>query len=85
MENLHIRCKSCNREMEGHPTRTIACGCSNMATIRGDKISAVDLSKVVMLNSIQIKERSGVLTTEDLAFQEARRQRKVRRLDFEVR
>jgi hypothetical protein len=85
MENLRIRCKSCNREIEGHPTRTIACGCSNMATIRGDKISAVDLSKVVMLNSIQIKERSGVLTTEDLAFQEARRQRKVRRLDFEVR
>jgi hypothetical protein len=85
MENLRIRCKSCNREIEGHPTRTIACGCSNMATIRGNKISAVDLSKVVMLNSIQIKERSGVLTTEDLAFQEARRQRKVRRLDFEVR
>jgi hypothetical protein len=85
MENLRIRCKSCNREIEGHPTRTIACGCSNMATIRGDKISAVDLSKVVMLNSIHTKERSGVLTNEDLAFQESRRQRKVRRLDFEVR
>ena len=85
MENLRIRCKSCNREIEGHHSRTVSCGCSNMATIRGDKISAVDLSKVVMLNSIQIKERSGVLTHEDLAFQEARRQRKVRRLDFEVR
>jgi hypothetical protein len=56
-----------------------------MATIRGDKISAVDLSKVVMLNSIQTKTKSGVLTNEDLAFQESRRQRKVRRLDFEVR
>jgi hypothetical protein len=85
MENLRIRCKLCNREIEGHPTRTIACGCSNMATIRGDKISALDLSKVVMLNSIHIKEKSGVLTNEDLAFQEARRKRKVRRLDFEVR
>jgi hypothetical protein len=85
MENLRIRCKSCNREIEGHPTRTIACGCSNMATIRGDKISAVDLSKVIMLNSIHTKERSGVLTEEDLAYQESRRQRKVRRLDFEVR
>ena len=71
--------------MEGHPTRTIACGCSNMATIRGDKISAVDLSKVVMLNSIHIKEKSSVLTNEDLAFQESRRQRKVRRLDFDIR
>ena len=85
MENLRIRCKSCNREIEGHQTKTVACGCSNMATIRGDKITALDLSKVVMLNSIQTKTKSAVLTSEDLAFQEARRKRKVRRLDFEVR
>ena len=71
--------------MEGHPTKTVACGCSNMATIRGDKITALDLSKVVMLNSIHTKTKSSVLTTEDIAWQEARRQRKVRRLDFEVR
>jgi hypothetical protein len=56
-----------------------------MSTIRGDKISAVDLSNVVMLNSIHTKERLGVLTEEDLAYQESRRQRKVRRLDFEIR
>jgi len=85
MENLRIRCKSCNREIEGHHSRTVSCGCSNMATVRGDKISALDLSKVVMLNSIHIKEKTGVLTEEDLAYQESRRQRKVRRLDFEVR
>jgi hypothetical protein len=85
MENLRIRCRSCGKELEGHPTKTITCGCPNMATIRGDKISAVDLSSVVMLNSIHTKSKSGVLTNEDLAFQEARRQRKVRRLDFEVR
>ena len=85
MENLRIRCKLCNREIEGHPTKTFACGCSNMATIRGDKISALDLSKVVMLNFMYTKEKSGVLINEDLAFQEERRQRKVRRLDFEVR
>jgi hypothetical protein len=85
MENLRIRCKSCNREIEGHHSKTISCGCSNMATVRGDKITALDLSKVVMLNSIQTKEKSNVFTNEDLAYQEARRQRKVRRLDFEVR
>ena len=85
MENLRIRCKSCNRELEGHPTKTIACGCSNMATIRGDKIMALDLSKVVMLNSIKTKEKSSIFTNEDLAYQESRRQRKVKRLDFEVR
>lgn len=56
-----------------------------MATIRGDKISAVDLSQVIILNSYHNKIKSGVLTSEDIAWQEARRQRKVRRLDFEVR
>jgi hypothetical protein len=85
MENLRIRCRSCGKELEGHPTKTVTCGCPNMATIRGDKISAVDLSKVIMLNSNQIKKKSGVLTNEDIAWQEARRQRKVRKLDFEVR
>ena len=82
---LSIRCKDCNKELIGHPTKTVSCGCSNMATIRGDKISAVDLSKVVMLNSIQTKTKSNILSTQDIMWQEERRQRKVRRLDFEVR
>ena len=85
MENLRIRCRSCGKELEGHPSKTISCGCPNMATIRGDKISAVDLSNIVMLNSYHNKTKTGILTNEDLAFQEARRQRKVKRLDFEVR
>lgn len=70
--------------MEGHQTKTVSCGCSNMATIRGDKISAVDLSLVVMINAHQ-KAKKSVLSTEDLAFQEQRRRRKVRKMDFEIR
>jgi hypothetical protein len=85
MDNLRIRCKSCNKEIEGHSTKTVSCGCPNMATIRGGVISAVDLSKVIMLNSTNNKSKSGILTNEDIAWQEARRQRKVKRLDFEVR
>ena len=85
MENLKIRCRTCGRELEGHPTKTISCGCSNMATIRGDKISAVDLSRIVMLNSLKENQNKSVLTSQDIAWQEARRQRKVKRLDFEVR
>lgn len=85
MENLQIRCKLCNKEIEGYLTKTITCGCSNMTTICGDKITALDLSKVVMLNSTHVKVKSNVLTSEDIAWQEARRQRKVRRLDFEIR
>lgn len=86
MENLKIRCKSCGNELEGKSGKTVACGCPNMATIRNNEnITALDLSKVVMVNCINTKMKSGVLTNEDLAFQEARRQRKVKRLDFEVR
>jgi len=82
---ISIRCKDCNKEITGHPTKTVSCGCPNMATIRGGVISAVDLSRVVMLNSIKESQKTNVLSSQDLAFQEARRQRKVRRLDFEVR
>jgi hypothetical protein len=82
---LSIRCKDCNKELIGHPTKTVSCGCSNMATIRGDKISAVDLSRIVMLNSNVKEQKSNVLSPQDIMWQEERRQRKVRRLDFEVR
>ncbi len=82
---IEIRCKDCNKELTGHETKTVTCGCPNMATIRGDKVSAVDLSRIVMLNSLKENSKTNVLTSQDIAWQESRRQRKVRRLDFEVR
>ena len=85
MDNIRIRCRSCGKELVGHPTKTVSCGCPNMATIRGDKISAVDLSEIIMLNSYSKNKESGVLTNEDIRWQEDRRKRKVRKLDFEVR
>ena len=81
---LRIRCKNCNKELESHPTQTRCCGCSNMTTITGDNISARDMSKVIMLNSNVTKEKNN-LTSQDLQWQEQRRKRKVRRLDYEVR
>ena len=86
MEPLKIRCKSCSKELVGINGKTICCGCPNMTTIRdAEKITALDLSQVVMLNSYKSKESKNVLSSEDIAWQEARRQRKVRKLDFEVR
>jgi len=82
---ISIRCKDCNKELTGHQSKTVTCGCPNMATIRGDKISALDLSRIVMLNSIQKEQKTNVLSSQDIAWQEARRQRKVRKLDFEIR
>ena len=85
MLNIKVKCRSCGKELEGHPSKTVSCGCPNMATIRGDKISAVDLSEVVMLNFNQPKDKKGVLTQQDIEWQEQRRQRKVRKLNFEIR
>jgi hypothetical protein len=85
MENLKIRCRSCGKELEGISGKTVSCGCQNMATIRNGVISAVDLTQVIMLNSTTNKRKSGVLSNEDIAWQEARRQRKVKKLDFEIR
>ena len=79
-----IRCKSCNVELTNSSKKQI-CGCPNMTTIFNNTISAVDLSKVVMLNSINLEGKMNFLTNEDIMWQEHRRQRKVRKLDFEVR
>jgi hypothetical protein len=81
---LVVRCKCCNKELLG-TSKTQICGCPNQMTVKEDKISAVDLSQVIVVESNNQKKQSGVLSSQDLAFQEARRQRKVRRLEFDVR
>ena len=55
-----------------------------MMTVRGDTVSAVNMSDVIMLSSAKKRENVG-LSQQDLDWQEARRKRKVRKLDFEVR
>jgi ribosomal protein L37E len=85
MENIKIRCRSCGKELEGHQNKTVTCGCPNMATIRGDRVSAVDLSEVVMLNSYQSQNKKTVLSQQDIQWQEQRRKRKVRKMNFETR
>jgi len=56
-----------------------------MTTVTGDKITAVDLSQVVLLNSNNIIKKGPILSDADLKYQEERRKRKVRRITFEER
>jgi hypothetical protein len=81
---LVVRCKDCNKEITSHPSKSQSCGCSNMMTVKNDSVSAVDLTRVVMVNSLQ-KETKNFLTSQDIAWQESRRQRKVGKLNYEVR
>ena len=82
---ITVRCKVCNKEITSHPTQSKCCGCTNMMTVTGDKVSAVDLTKIVMVKSNKETKQTGILSSEDLMYQEERRKRKVRKLDFEIK
>ena len=55
-----------------------------MMIVTNDKVSAVDLSQIVMIKLSESKI-SNKLSAQDLAFQEARKKRKVRKMNYEER
>ena len=77
---IKVRCRDCNREVVDGKS----CGCPNMVTVKGDTVSAIDLNRTIMVSSSNDNTKEG-LTSEDLKWQEQRRKRKVRKLDFEIR
>jgi len=79
-----VRCKECNTELTS-TNKVQTCGCPNQMNIVNNKVGAVDLDKVVMVSYDREVKIDSHFSTEELAYQEARRRRKVRRLDFEVR
>ena len=82
---IKVRCKECGKELTSDAGKTLACGCPNMMTLKGDVVTAVDLNNVIMIRSNDENLRSHGLTSQDLQWQEERRKRKVRKLDFEIR
>ena len=57
-------------------------------TVTEDKVTARDLGQVIMVSSTQVEKvdkKKDVLSPQDLSFQEERRKRKVRKLDFEIK
>ena len=85
MEKLRVQCRVCGKELQGNSGKPYSCGCPNMMTVRGDTVSAVNMSDVIMLNSNKPKRVNEGLTQQDIEWQEQRRKRKVRKMDFEVR
>ena len=80
---ITVRCKECGNEVSTG-TRTTSCGCTNMTTVTGTNFSAADLTRTIMVSSNNDNTKEG-LTSEDLKWQEQRRKRKVRKMDFEIR
>ena len=82
---LVLQCKECRKELTSNSGQSKSCGCPNMMTVKGDSVTAVDLTRVVMVRSNKENVQSNALSPQDLAYQEERRKRKVRKLDFEIR
>ena len=81
---ITVRCKECGTELTS-TSKVQFCGCPNQMRVVDNKVGAVDLDKVVMVsNNVENKIDSHFSRTE-LLYQEERRRRKVKRLDFEVR
>lgn len=78
-----FQCKLCHKQITSS-TKTQVCGCSNFMEVRDDKVTALDLSQVILVSKYKESERS-LLTKKDLEFQESRKKRKVKKLNFEVR
>ena len=77
---IKVRCRDCNKEV----TEGKSCGCPNMVMVKGDTVTAIDLNRTIMVTSNKDITKEG-LTSQDLQWQEERRKRKVRKLDFEIR
>jgi hypothetical protein len=81
---ITVRCKVCNKELTC--TRKVqSCGCPNQMTVVDNKVGAIDLDKVVMVTYHKEVKIDSHFSSEELAYQESRRRRKVKRLDFDVR
>ena len=79
---LTVRCKGCQTELKSAPKLQV-CKCSNNMTLIDEKITAVDLSRVIIVSGVN-KKKEG-LTSQDLEWQEKRKQRKIKKINFEVR
>ena len=81
---ITVRCKECGTELTS--TRKVQfCGCPNQMRVVDNKVRAVYLDKVVMVSN-NIERRIDIhFSREELLYQEERRRRKVRRIQFEER
>jgi hypothetical protein len=81
---ITIRCKECKTELTSS-SKIQFCGCPNQMSVVGNKIGAKDLDKVVMVSNNVENKIDSHFSRSELLYQEERRRRKVKRLDFEVR
>jgi len=81
---ITVRCKECKTELTSSG-KIQFCGCPNQMSVVDNKVGAKDLDKVVMVSNNVENKIDSHFSRSELLYQEERRKRKVKRLDFEVR
>ena len=81
---ITVRCKECKTELTSSG-KIQFCGCPNQMSVVDNKVGAKDLDKVVMVSNNVENKIDSHFSRSELLYQEERRRRKVKRLDFEVR
>lgn len=81
---ITVRCKECGKELTSS-SKVQFCGCPNQMRVVDNKVGAVDLDKVIMVSNDLERKIDSHFSRSELLYQESRRTRKVRRLDFETR
>jgi len=81
---ITIRCKECRKELTS-TSKSQFCGCPNQMSIVDNKIGAIDLEKVVMVTNDVERKIDSHFSSQELIYQEERRRRKIKRMDFEER
>ena len=81
---ITVRCKECGKELIS-TSKIQFCGCPNQMSVVDNKVGAKDMDKVVMVTNNLERKIDSHFSRSELLYQEERRKRKVRRLDFEVK
>ncbi len=81
---MKARCKLCNTELRA-TTKVQVCRCENQMTIVDETVGANDISQVILTEYDKTVKYDGILTFDDLKYQEERRRRGVKKLIYEER
>ena len=81
---ITVRCRESRAELTS-TSKTQFCRCSNQMSVVDNKVGAKDLDKVVMVSNNVERKIDSHFSRSELLYQEERRRRKVRRIEFEER
>ena len=80
-----VKCLACGKELFANKVQFVCCGCANMTSLHGDTVSANNMSQVELLRNNKNVKKGSLFSSDELKYQEARRNRKVRKMTFEER